>query len=482
MGVLTLGLLLDTYFVIRQTIESNRFWDVIINAVRRTNRSFWFFTAYLKLLQNKLQGLTNYLLSRYSTQWWLDVDMLTLRKEYWLKRFTLSRGIRRLVDLFSWVYLARAVLQNKLSIGGVTYYLSLAGQYTGTVSSLISKIASLNAQTYYIKRFFKFWEVTLPKSVYKYKRKTKGIIVKSLKGADIKAENVYYKYKGTTKPALNGINLEIPYGKNIAIVGHNGAGKSTFLKVLLSHYINYKGNLNVKGHEVKDYDHNSYLSRFSIINQETITLNFATIYDVITMDKYIRRSANFKLTPDVFNSYKYIGSYKKFKQLTNDAYSGKYKDLWHDVLKKLNFEKVDKKAVEIAKAVGLYEQIKSLPHGFFTYLSTDYSDGVDLSAGQWQRLHIARILYDPGDILILDEPTSAIDPLASFKLIDLIFEKFKDRTVIIVSHRYSTIAKADYIYVFDNGKVVEQGTHRELIKKNGYYAKAYKEEITRLKG
>ena len=140
-----------------------------------------------------------------------------------------------------------------------------------------------------------------------------------------------------------------------------------------------------------------------------------------------------------------------------------------------------KQLIQAAKKAYIYDAIQKLPLKFNTPLSSTFESGVGLSLGQWQRLHLARVFYAPRDILLLDEPTSAVDPKTALDIVDNIFEEFKDKTVIIVSHKYSTILQADYIYVFKSGEIIEQGTAQELLAKGGYFAQAYNKEKQRLK-
>ncbi len=127
-------------------------------------------------------------------------------------------------------------------------------------------------------------------------------------------------------------------------------------------------------------------------------------------------------------------------------------------------------AAKLADADGF---IKKLPAGYDTYLTKKIEGGTELSSGQWQRLAVARQFYANRPLVILDEPTASIDPIAEAKIFNNLYEHVKDKTVIVVSHRYNTVRAAKKILVFNDGQIIEQGNHEELLAKNGYYAKAF---------
>jgi ATP-binding cassette subfamily B protein len=128
---------------------------------------------------------------------------------------------------------------------------------------------------------------------------------------------------------------------------------------------------------------------------------------------------------------------------------------------------------EAAKLAEVTEVINKLPEKFDTYLTKSLENGTELSTGQWQRIAVARQFYANRPLVILDEPTSAIDPIAEAKIFSNLYEHVKDKTVIVVSHRYNTVRAAKKILVFNDGQIIEQGSHSELLKKKGYYAKAF---------
>jgi len=470
----------DAWLAYKYTRESINMDKAFTNVWRIVNRSFYAIGSYVSLLRAKALGLVKYLIKRYGKEWFVDEEIYLTRAEKWnLRIYPLKELYGLVLNTIIMIYLLLKAVTKVISFGDISYFSSLSGQLRSYVYRAGKLYSDLSESIYYLDRFFIFWEQTLPE--YERKYKTGTVVPVKLKEKDFVVKDLNFKYKSGHKLVLDHINLRIPAKSNIAIVGHNGAGKSTFLKLLLGHYINYEGSLKLGNHEVKDFDYLQYLASFSIVSQEVVKFEFATLLEAITIDKDKRKFVNRPIEFNDYDGFLLFKNKKELHDLVAKAEKGVYDDAYQEFfIKKKKAGKIENKVWDILKTVGLYDFVKELPYGLNTYLSPDFLSGTDLSMGQWQRLHIARILYAPGDILILDEPTSAIDPMASFKLVDTIFDTFRDRTVIIVSHRYSTIAKADLIYVFDKGQVVESGTHKELVAKNGVYAKAYKEEMKRL--
>ncbi len=240
---------------------------------------------------------------------------------------------------------------------------------------------------------------------------------------DIELQNVHFTYPGNDTPTINGISMKIKQGEKIALVGFNGAGKSTLIKLILRLYDVNSGVVKFDSKPIADYPLKKYRDIYSTLFQDFQTIA-ATIGQNITMD----------------NS-------------------------------KLDVEKAHK-SLEMAD---FKEKFESLPKGFETQLTKEFdNDGVNLSGGESQKLALARVLYANKNIIILDEPSSALDPLAEYQLNKTVTELAGDKTVIIISHRLSTTRFVDKIYMLENGQVVESGNHDALLKQNGKYAEMFK--------
>ncbi len=231
----------------------------------------------------------------------------------------------------------------------------------------------------------------------------------------ITIENLDFAYKDDL--VLNNINIEIPKGKKIALVGASGSGKSTLLDLIIRFFEPTRGTIYLDGIDIKEFDINSYRNLFGIVSQESILFN---------------------------------------DTIANNISFG------------INASKEE--IINASKQANAYKFIANLPNGFDTKIG---DRGVTLSGGERQRIAIARAILRNPDILLFDEATSALDS-ENEKIVQLAIEQnLKDKTAIIVAHRLATIIDCDEIFVFDNGKIVEKGTHTELLKTDGIYAKLY---------
>ena len=239
----------------------------------------------------------------------------------------------------------------------------------------------------------------------------------------LKFENVTFAYPGTDKKILDGITFTMTAGKQYAFVGENGAGKTTIIKLLTGQYPDYTGNIYLNGKELRDYDPSELKAFFGVAYQD-----FA---------KY----------PLTVRENIAIG----------------------------NLEGGDlEKALD---QLELSDLVKALPKLLDTPLGKAVAEGVDVSGGQWQRLALARLLISDAPIKILDEPTSALDPLSESRLYHQFEGIMKGSTSIFISHRLGSIKLADEIFVFQSGKVIEQGNHSKLVKSSGTYQNMYQSQL-----
>ena len=239
-------------------------------------------------------------------------------------------------------------------------------------------------------------------------------------------DHVTFSYPTSEQPALEDVSLRIRPGQFTALVGGNGSGKTTLIKLLCRLYDPQEGHVTYDGTDVQAFDPVAYRKQFSVIFQDFVQF----------------------------------------------AYTGRDNIRLADLGRDGN----DARLHDVARLTGAHEVLQDLPQGYETVLSRMFDGGVELSGGQWQKIALSRAMFPESKFIILDEPTSAIDPNAEAELFDGFRDKLEGRGALVISHRLSTIRQADYTYVLDNGKIVEEGTHTQLIGQNGRYAEMFERQ------
>jgi len=323
-----------------------------------------------------------------------------------------------LISVFVYWYGGLKVMQTPLNYSGKTFELGDLVAFTVYLGMLVWPIVRLGFITvmsqYAIIAAERFFEIIDMEP--EVKEKPNAIKLKKVEGY-IKFENVVFGYD-SSKPILKNLNLEIKPGERVAIVGPTGSGKSTLIKLIPRFYDPIKGRILVDGIDLRDIKIRSLRKHIGLVHQD-IFLFPGTIKD-------------------------------------NIAY-GKPNASMDEI-------------IAAAKAAGIHDFIISLPKGYNTIIG---ERGIRLSGGQKQRVAIARALLINPKIIILDDSTSYLDAETERVIGDALKKLFKDRTVIIITQRPSTVRLADRIVVLSDGRVVEEGTHEELLKKRGLYAKLY---------
>jgi ATP-binding cassette subfamily B protein len=323
---------------------------------------------------------------------------------------------------------ARAAAGGSLTLGELAYVL----QGVALIGALGTYIEGADHETEHGLRAFTGLE-ELESRVADASRETAGTVaVGDAPRSEIRFEQVVFGYGDGARPVLRGLDLTIEAGRSLAIVGLNGAGKTTLVKLLVRLYEPQSGRIAVDGHDVRELPVRAWRRRVAAIFQ-----------DFVHYDLSVRDNVGFGAV-----------------------------ELAHD----------DERIRRVLGRAGALELVESLPHGLETVLSREFEDGAELSGGQWQRIAIARALMaveGGASVLVLDEPTANLDVRAEAAFFDRFLEATRGLTTILISHRFSTVRRADRIVVLADGSVAESGTHDELLAANGRYADLFRLQAER---
>ncbi len=374
----------------------------------------------------RIFGLSDEFIKRYSTVF----------KRYFggLKKLFISEGgwqmltslVMTCVSCILFVFIAKGVANGKYEVGDFSLYTGALTSITGGVATLISTVASIYEGTLFIDNMITFMKEkrTVVPTLSEARKVNRHVV------HEFVLKDVSFRYPGTAHDVISHVNLTIKAGSTVVLVGLNGAGKTTLIKLLTRLYDPTEGSIYLDGYDLKEYDTKDLYSIFGIIFQD-------------------------------------FGKY---------AVSVKENILFSQIDKEVDEEGV----LRAARQSNSADFINRLPDKYDTPLTRYFEyNGIELSIGQWQKLSVARAFYSDTDILILDEPTASLDAIAEQEIYLQFEELRKGRTTIFVSHRLSSATTADMIVVLENGKVVETGTHKELIDKKQKYFKLFSAQAER---
>lgn len=312
-----------------------------------------------------------------------------------------------------YAFVCLKALGGAFGIGAVTQYVSAITRVAGSIGASIGTVGDMRNNASFLKLIFEFLDI--PNRMYQG-----SLTVEKRMDRDYEIEfrHVSFRYPGSDTFALQDVSMKFRVGERLAVVGMNGSGKTTFIKLLCRLYDPTEGEILLNGINIKKYDYDEYRSVFSVVFQD-------------------------------FHLFAY--------------------GLGENVAARMHYDR--QLAERCLQYAGFEERLKELPDGLDTYLYKDFcKQGIDISGGEAQKIALARALYKDAPFIILDEPTAALDPIAEYEIYSKFNDIVEDKTAVYISHRLSSCRFCDTIAVFDHGQIVQHGSHDELMADaNGKY-------------
>lgn len=410
------------YFQFKLSRAEIAHWNDNVETRRAKNMIEWNLLQPQSATELRLYGLVKYLLTLRQKLRDKDEKVRIEFERRFIGKRLAANGMQTLAEVGSLIWITLEIVAQRQPIGQFVYVQQVVARAISGASGFVNELSSIDEDIANLFEYEQFMALEQPENRTKLLRDVPETIM---------FDHVSFHYPGSEQVVLNDISLRIQKRQHVAIVGENGAGKTTFIKLLAGLYAPTNGRVLLDDVDLESVAISSWHKKLAILKQDFTKFTFTNARDNVR-----------------------FGDVDK-----------------HD-------DELLQQSLEKAEAAQFVEK---LPHGLDTALNpwiedADGTPGVDLSGGQWQRLALARNFYRDAPVIILDEPTSAIDALAEARIFKQLFAN-KDKTIVAVSHRLTTIKKADVVYMMRDGQVVEQGTCDELIAKRGAFYHMFESQL-----
>lgn len=398
--------------------DKKEMWDAMMPHWRKLEYMENVTTDFSYAKDIRLFGMQKYLAKKQIDVYDEELRHWIKSRQYWIYNTIFAHGISLLRQLIIIGWLVYSVVFNGLSIGNFTLYTASAAAFSNAINEILQALSALRERSAHTDDYRSFMDIPSADD------KVQTIPIPPADKYTFEFKNVSFKYRGQEKYALKNVSLTLHAGEKLAVVGLNGAGKSTFIKLLLRLYDVTEGCILMNGTDIRKFDRKEYYELFAPAFQDVMVFAFPVAENVSMKEPF-------------------------------------------------NTDKAE--AEKMLRLAGLGDKLDKLEKGVDTeLLKVLYDDGVDLSGGEKQKLALARALYKKSKIIVLDEPTAALDALAEFRLYQSFNELVGDRTAVYISHRLSSTRFCDRVAMFKDGEMVEIGTHDSLMEADGAYADMFR--------
>ncbi len=406
----------------KATREENAIFEKWCNSTVWFNRAFIFFGHVLSMNPDRAKDVRIYKQNSAADRAFQKMKERDKEAGAHVLRMaaypTLAAVVVGMGTVVCWVFVVLKACMGAFGVGSIVQYIGVLGKLGTGVQDMMFVLADNEVYCGHLQGLFDYLDIPN----HKYEGTLPVDKRAFCDGGDTEYEiefcNVSFRYPGAEDYALHNLSLKFKIGERLAVVGKNGSGKTTFIKLLCRLYDPTEGEIRLNGVDIRKYDYDEYLSIFSVVFQDFKLFSFSLGQNVATAMEYDRE-----------------------------------------------------KAEQCLRKAGLSERLKTMPNGVDTPLYKDFeTEGVEISGGEAQKVALARALYKDAPFIVLDEPTAALDPIAEAEIYTKFDELVGEKTAIYISHRLSSCKFCDEIAVFDSGAVVQRGCHEDLMReKDGLY-------------